>query len=70
VVSATDHVVLVGDSPIDWATAEAAGCWFVWARYGFGARRFNAPPDTPYVLDRPADFVEVLDRLAAIGQGA
>ena len=42
------HAVLVGDSPIDWATAQAAGCAFAWARYGFSAMRFeDSPPDTP-----------------------
>jgi phosphoglycolate phosphatase len=60
------HIVLVGDSPIDWQTASAANGDFVWARYGFGAQRFEQAPDTPYVLDRPADFVGVLDRIAAI----
>lgn len=57
------HVMLVGDSPVDWQTTRAAGCAFVWARYGFGARRFgDAPPDTPYVLDEPSDLAGVLDR--------
>ena len=64
-----DGLVLVGDSPIDRATAGAAGCPFVWARYGFGAVRFEAPPDTPYVLERPSDFADVLDRLIAIRSG-
>lgn len=61
-----EHVLLVGDSPIDWQTAVAAGCDFVWARYGFGAQRFEQPPDTPYVIDRPADLAAVLDRTRAI----
>jgi phosphoglycolate phosphatase len=64
--AASTDIVLVGDSPIDWATARAAGCEFVWARYGFGARRFEEAPDTPYVMERPADFAPVLDRLTAI----
>jgi phosphoglycolate phosphatase len=64
-----EHVMLVGDSPIDWQTAAAAGCDFVWARYGFGAQRFASPPDTPYAIDRPADFAEVLDRIRAIRFG-
>ena len=63
------HVILVGDSPIDWNTAMAAGCDFVWARYGFGAQRFENAPDTPYVIDRPADFAAILDRLRAIRFG-
>jgi phosphoglycolate phosphatase len=64
-----DHAVLVGDSPIDWQTASNAGCDFVWARYGFGAARFDRPPDTPYVIDRPAELAGVVDRLRAIRFG-
>jgi phosphoglycolate phosphatase len=64
-------VLLVGDSPIDWQTAHAAGCSLAWARYGFGAARFDGhPPDTPYVLDTPADLTFVLDRFAAAIAGA
>lgn len=61
-----DPAVLVGDSPIDAETARAAGGEFVWAKYGFSAARFDRAPETPYVLERPADFAGVLDRLAAI----
>jgi phosphoglycolate phosphatase len=61
--------LMVGDSPIDWATAQAAGCAFAWARYGFGAARFTQPPDTPYVLERPADLVAAFDRFAAVASG-
>jgi phosphoglycolate phosphatase len=61
---------LVGDSPIDWETAQAAGWPFVWARYGFGAGRFETPPGTPYVLDRPSDLAGVLDRLMIVSEGA
>jgi phosphoglycolate phosphatase len=64
-----EHAVLVGDSPIDWQTAGNAGCDFVWARYGFGAGRFERPPDTPYVIDRPADLAGVIDRMRAIRFG-
>lgn len=63
------HVMLVGDSPIDWQTAVAANCDFVWARYGFGAQRFAEPPPTPYVIERPGDFAAVLDRSRAIRSG-
>ena len=60
----------VGDSPVDWQTAENAGCAFAWARYGFGSRRFNdQPPDTPYVLDAPRDLVAVVDRIMAVASG-
>jgi phosphoglycolate phosphatase len=61
--------LLVGDSPIDWATAQAADCAFAWARYGFGAARFEAPPETPYQLARPADLLAILDRLADVAAG-
>jgi phosphoglycolate phosphatase len=62
--------LLVGDSPIDWQTAQAAGCPFVWASYGFGAARFgDQKPDTPYTLGRPSDLVAVLDRVAAMASG-
>jgi phosphoglycolate phosphatase len=64
-----EHVMLVGDSPVDDETAAAANCDFVWARYGFGAERFEQPPSTPYVLERPADFAAVLDRARAIRSG-
>lgn len=71
VADGTSIVLLVGDSPIDWQTAVAAGCAFAWARYGFGAARFDhTPPDTPYVLNHPSDLPAVLDRFAAISTGA
>jgi len=60
----------VGDSPVDWQTAQNAGCAFAWARYGFGARRFNDRwPDTPYVLDAPRDLVAIVDRMGAVLSG-
>jgi phosphoglycolate phosphatase len=64
-----EYVMLVGDSPIDAATAAAAGCDFVWARYGFGAARFDTPPATAHAIDRPADLAAVLDRVLAIRSG-
>jgi phosphoglycolate phosphatase len=63
--------LLVGDSPIDWQTASAAGCAFAWARYGFGAARFDGRlPDTAFFLDRPSDLAGILDRFAALTTGA
>ena len=62
----TNHLLLVGDSPVDAETASAAGCTFAWARYGFGAARFDDPPKTPYVLEHPADLAAVMDRVLAI----
>jgi len=65
-----EALMLVGDSPIDWQTSVAAGCAFAWARYGFGAARFEGtPPVTPFVLERPADLAAVLDRFVAITSG-
>lgn len=57
-----DALVMIGDSPADAQAAHAAGCPFVFARYGFGALRFGAvPPDTPYVLDHPRELAGLLD---------
>lgn len=65
------QVLLIGDSPIDAQTAAAAGCAFAWARYGFGAARFeHTPPNTPYVLHAPADLASVVERFAAVTTGA
>jgi phosphoglycolate phosphatase len=61
-----DGAVLIGDSPIDAATAAAAACPFVFARYGFGAGRFGAAaPETPLVIDHPRELVAVIDRLTS-----
>ena len=69
-MSGETRVLMVGDSPVDWATATAAPCSFAWARYGFGAAKFgDGLPNTSYVLDRPADLVAVLDRFAAVMSG-
>lgn len=62
--------LMIGDSPIDAKTAAAAGCTFVWARYGFGRARFDEPPDTSYVLDQPSDLADVIDRFEGISQSA
>ncbi len=62
--------VLIGDSPVDWETARAAGCAFGWARYGFGAARFNGDePGTPYVLEQPRDALTIVDRVATVLAG-
>ncbi len=56
------QLVMVGDSPADWKTAETANVPFVFARYGFGAPKFGAaPPATPFVIDH----VRELDRALA-----
>lgn len=57
-----DPVVMVGDSPIDAKTAEAAGCPFVLARYGFGAAKFgDQQPLTPYVVDHARELWVILE---------
>lgn len=61
--SGAASVAHFGDSPVDWETAQAAGCPFVWARYGFGAVRFAAAPETPFVVNRPSDLPAVLNRV-------
>ena len=61
VLAPGEGMVMIGDSPADWQTAEAAGVPFVFARYGFGAARFgSAPPDTPLVIDHPRELEGVL----------
>jgi phosphoglycolate phosphatase len=57
-------MVMVGDSPIDAATAEAAGVPFVFAGFGFGRFHF-APgqPTTPYVAEHARDLPEVVARV-------
>lgn len=65
-----EPAVLVGDSPIDARTAEAAGCPFCLARYGFGVVRFDGKwPETPYVVDHPRELPRVLERMAQAGAG-
>lgn len=68
-VMAAHHVppgrtVLVGDSPIDAATAHAAGTWFCLARYGFGAA--GAGIDADAAADAPAELPQAIQRLLAV----
>lgn len=61
-----DQLVMIGDSPADWKTAEAANVPFVFTRYGFGAPKFGSnPPNTPYVVDHAREIEGVLVRLQA-----
>jgi phosphoglycolate phosphatase len=59
--SSSDDTMLVGDSLIDWRTAEAAGITICLARYGFG---FESIPDevarTACVIDAPLDLLELV----------
>jgi len=54
--------VMVGDSPVDAATAEAAGCDFVLAAYGFGAAKFTGR-DVPGLraAAHPRELVSLTD---------
>lgn len=56
-----EPMVLIGDSPADAQTASAAACPFVFARYGFGSVKFEAPPATPFAIDHPRELAGVLD---------
>lgn len=58
-----EPIVMVGDSPADWKVAVHAGCPFVFARYGFGAKKFEAPPTTPHAIDHARELDAVLSRL-------
>jgi len=60
--SAGAATVMVGDSPVDAATAEAAGCPFVLAAYGFGASKFggHAPPGAR-VVHHPRELASLAD---------
>lgn len=56
-----EQMVMVGDSPADWKTAEAANVPFVFARYGFGASKFGTtPPGTALVIDHTRELDAVL----------
>ena len=56
-----DRLVMIGDSPVDWKVAEAAGVPFVFARYGFGASKFGStPPPTRYTVDHARELDGVL----------
>jgi phosphoglycolate phosphatase len=50
-----EHTLLVGDSPVDWQTAVAAGAVACIARYGFGSHTFPWPALRPedIALDDP-----------------
>lgn len=59
------QLVMIGDSPADWQTAEAAGVPFVFTRYGFGAAKFGAaPPPTPFVIDHARELDRVLSAIS------
>jgi phosphoglycolate phosphatase len=64
-------VLMVGDSPIDAATAEAAPATFALAAYGFGAARFSSSlPPSPYRLEHPSEIPAVAARVARDAQAS
>ena len=61
-----DQLVMIGDSPADWKTAEAAQAPFVFARYGFGASKFGGEtPNTALVIDHPRELTRSFDAARA-----
>jgi len=61
----SEPIVMVGDSPADWKAAEAANVPFVFARYGFGAAKFQAaPPHTRLVIDHARELDRALGAIA------
>jgi phosphoglycolate phosphatase len=56
-----DQLVMIGDSPTDYKVALNANCPFIFARFGFGASKFTAPPETPYVIDHSRELDRVLE---------
>lgn len=61
-----ESLVMVGDSPADWKTADAAKVPFVFARYGFGAAKFGAePPNTTLVMDHARELTSSLEAARA-----
>lgn len=60
--AAPGPVVMVGDSPVDAETAEAAGCPFVLAAWGFGAARFSGClPPAITVARHPRELASLAD---------
>jgi phosphoglycolate phosphatase len=59
-----EPLVMVGDSPVDYTVAVHANCPFVFARYGFGATKFNDAPQTEYVIDHARELDSVLARIS------
>src|SRR5687767_14046825 len=55
-----ERLVMIGDSPADYKVAVNASCPFVFARFGFGAPKFETPPDTPHVMDHARELDRVL----------
>lgn len=62
-----EPLVMIGDSPADWKTADAAGVPFVFTRYGFGAAKFGlTPPDTQWVIDHIRELDRALSQIVRL----
>lgn len=58
------ETLLVGDSPVDRATARNAGTAICLARYGFGYRFDGSELDgSEHVIDEPAAILELVDQI-------
>jgi phosphoglycolate phosphatase len=62
-----DTTLLVGDSPVDLATAQRAGARICLARYGFGFRAFAAGENSfrgdEFFIDEPRGLLDLLPHL-------
>ena len=56
------RTLFVGDSPMDVATARAAGVTLCLARYGFGHRNGSGPGPGDLVVDDPRDLARTIER--------
>jgi phosphoglycolate phosphatase len=66
----TSETMLVGDSPVDLATARRAGTSICLARYGFGFRFANNDFDgTEMFIDEPVSLLEIPARLDGLRPG-
>lgn len=57
------HGLMIGDSPVDAATARAAGCPFLLAAYGFGAAKFGDAIPSQDVAHHPRELVSLVETL-------
>ena len=59
----SSETLLVGDSPIDWGTARAAGTAICVARYGFGFEAFSpeALASANHLVDSPAGILRLFE---------
>ncbi len=60
-------LLLVGDSPVDGATAARAGAAFVLAQYGFGAAQFAGQAPPRFVAASPGELPDVIADALRLG---